>query len=126
MGTPPSWTRPGSPRGSGESTASRAGRRFRGWAAPRRQALGHSLGTGGATEALGALGAWGPHEHLGLRRAGVTETVPPALEAAAAALLAHTPPDADAAARLDLRHQAVVTIDDPSTQGARPCGAERE
>jgi len=88
-------------------------------AAPARQALGHSLGTGGATEALGALGAWGPHEHLGLRRARVSEAFPPALEAAAAALLADPPPDADAAARLDLRHQAVVTIDDPSTQGAR-------
>jgi len=45
--------------------------------------MGHSAGTGGATEALGALGVWGPHEHLGLRKAGITAVFAPELEVGA-------------------------------------------
>ena len=44
-------------------------------------------------------------------------------QAEAGALLRNPPPDPDAAQRLDLRHQHVVTIDDAETRGApaNPC-----
>ncbi|KAK9841052.1 hypothetical protein WJX81_007873 [Elliptochloris bilobata] len=79
-------------------------------------AMGHSVGTGGATEALAALGVWGPHESLSLRRAGLTAVFSAELEAEAAALAADPPLDLDAAQRPDLRHQHVVTIDDVDTK----------
>ena len=41
-----------------------------------------------------------------------------AWQAEATALLRNPPPDPDAAQRLDLRHQHVVTIDDADTRGA--------
>ncbi|KAK9915314.1 hypothetical protein WJX75_007493 [Coccomyxa subellipsoidea] len=79
------------------------------------QAAGVVPGTGGAAALLGRIGVWGPHDHIGLRQLNLTREFPPALEEAAAALLARPPPDADDLHRLDLTHHRVVTIDDATT-----------
>ena len=54
------------------------------------------------------------HHHL---MAGADCSSVLAGQAEAAALLKNPPADPDAAQRLDLRHQHVVTIDDPDTRG---------
>ena len=44
------------------------------------QAMGRSLSSGSAMEALAALGVWSAHEHLSLRRMGLTAVFAAELE----------------------------------------------
>ena len=69
----------------------------------------------GAVDLLKLAGYWNQHVQMNLLSSGLTEEFPSDLTAAAAEVIAHPPPDPDAAVRQDLTALHIVTIDDEST-----------
>lgn len=80
------------------------------------QACGKQPNPSGAVELLQSAGWWRPHEQIGLIKANRSEFFPPDVQEHASRLHTNPPADPDAASRLDLTQQEVLTIDDASTR----------
>ena len=77
--------------------------------------LGRDKFAESAFETLVALGVWNEHENLALRRRQIPTQFPEEIQAAVERVFAN-PPDIDEAARVDLTHLKVYTVDDESTR----------